>query len=191
MGLKLAISGHSLTGERVDRRWLLAADVAGYSRLMGANEEGTLPYKYKADGSLDLYFQNESPGADSGSQLASSAERLIQLYHAHFRPEIGRPHWEVEPAAGQKNSEGNWSDSAIRIRASVARTRIAANVGSWHKPAVRDRAEYVRSARVFQTPTCSAIARASSTSMPRYLTVLSILLWPSRSRTALRLPVRR
>ncbi len=63
---------------------------------------------------------------------ASSAERLIQLYHAHLRPEIGRPHWEVEPAAGQKNSEGNWSDSAIRIRASVARTRIAANVGSWH-----------------------------------------------------------
>jgi hypothetical protein len=32
--------------------------------------------------------------------------------------------------------------------------------------------------RVFQTSTCSAIAKASSTSMPRYLTVLSILVCP-------------
>jgi hypothetical protein len=47
---------------------------------------------------------------------------------------------------------------------------------SWHKTAVRRRAEYVRSARVFQKSTCSAIAKASSTSMPRYLTVLSILV---------------
>ena len=59
------------------------------------------------------------------------------------------------------------------------------------KPAVRGQAEYVRSARVFQTSTCSAIARASSSSMPRYLTVLSILVCPSKSWTALRLPVRR
>jgi adenylate cyclase len=31
-----------LTGERVERRLAAAADVAGYSRLMGLNEEGTL-----------------------------------------------------------------------------------------------------------------------------------------------------
>ena len=37
-------------------------------------------------------------------------------------------------------------------------------------------AERVRSARSFQTSTCYAMARASSTSIPRYLTVLSILL---------------
>src|SRR5258708_1948302 len=49
----------------------------------------------------------------------------------------------------------------------------------WHKPAVRGRAEHVRSARVFQTSTCSAIAKASSTSIPRYRTVLSILVCPS------------
>src|ERR1700682_2840352 len=52
------------------------------------------------------------------------------------------------------------------------------HVRSWHKPAVRGRAEHVRFARVFQTSTCSAIARASSTSMPRYLTVLSIFSCP-------------
>src|ERR1700675_4145699 len=57
-------------------------------------------------------------------------------------------------------------------------------VHTWHKPAVEGRAEHVRSARVFQTSTCSAIARASSTSMPRYLTVLSILVCPSKSWTA-------
>ena len=34
---------------------------------------------------------------------------------------------------------------------------------------------------VVQTSTCSASAIASSTSMPRYLTVLSILVWPSIS----------
>src|SRR5881392_854005 len=36
--------GTSLTGERVERRLaaVLAADVAGYSRLMGTDEEGTL-----------------------------------------------------------------------------------------------------------------------------------------------------
>src|SRR5258705_10264936 len=36
--------GHSVSGERVERRLaaVLAADVAGYSRLMGADEEGTL-----------------------------------------------------------------------------------------------------------------------------------------------------
>jgi hypothetical protein len=44
---------------------------------------------------------------------------------------------------------------------------------------------------VLQTSTCSAIARASSTSMPRYLTVLSILVWPSRSCTARKFAVRR
>jgi len=47
------------------------------------------------------------------------------------------------------------------------------------QPAVGGRAEHVGSARVSQTSTCSAIAKASSTSIPRYLTVLSILVWPS------------
>jgi class 3 adenylate cyclase len=43
-GLKLRIEGYSLTSERVERRLaaVLAADVAGYSCLMGTDEEGTL-----------------------------------------------------------------------------------------------------------------------------------------------------
>ena len=43
----------------------------------------------------------------------------------------------------------------------------------------------------FQRSTRSAMESASSTSMPRYLTVLSIFVWPSNSCTARRLPVRR
>lgn len=37
-----------------------------------------------------------------------------------------------------------------------------------------------------QTSVCSAISKASSTSIPKYLTVLSSLVWPRRSWTALR-----
>jgi len=46
-------------------------------------------------------------------------------------------------------------------------------------------------APVVQTSTCSAMARASSTSIPRYLTVLSIFVCPNNSCTARKLPVRR
>ena len=45
--------------------------------------------------------------------------------------------------------------------------------GSW--------AERGSSAQVLQTSTFSAISRASSTSTPRYRTVLSIFVWPSSS----------
>jgi hypothetical protein len=44
----------------------------------------------------------------------------------------------------------------------------------WHEAAERRRGENVRSARVIQTSICSTIAMVSSTSMPRYLTVLSM-----------------
>jgi hypothetical protein len=46
----------------------------------------------------------------------------------------------------------------------------------WPEAAEVGRAEHVRSALVLQTSICSAIARASSTSMPRYLTVLLIFV---------------
>ncbi len=61
----------------------------------------------------------------------------------------------------------------------------------WHKPTVGTWAEHVRPAPVDQTSTCSAMAKASSTSMPRYLTVPSILVWPSNGCPARRLALRR
>ena len=44
LGTETTTRGHVLTSERVERRLaaVLAADVAGYSRLMGIDEEGTL-----------------------------------------------------------------------------------------------------------------------------------------------------
>jgi hypothetical protein len=81
--------------------------------------------------------------------------------------------------------------SLLHLLAHEEMIEIASNVPFWPEPAEVDWAEHVRSARVFQTSTCSAIESASSTSMPRYLTVLSILVWPSKTCTARRLPVRR
>ena len=49
---------------------------------------------------------------------------------------------------------------------------------------------HVRPHRPGQISICSEISSASSTSIPRYLTVLSSLVWPSRSWTALRFLVR-
>src|SRR6266851_7861091 len=96
---------------------------------------------------------------------------------------------------GPQLREEDYNNSRCRLSNKASRLPMCAEGardGSyWHKPAVEGRAEHVRSARVFQTSTCSAIARASSTSIPRYLTVLSIFVCPSRSSTALRLPVRR
>jgi adenylate cyclase len=42
--VRAEVGKKSMTEERVDRRLaaIMAADIAGYSRLMGANEEGTL-----------------------------------------------------------------------------------------------------------------------------------------------------
>ena len=58
-------------------------------------------------------------------------------------------------------------------------------------PTVRLGQSVASSAQDFQTSIVSAISIASSISIPRYRTVLSILLWPSKSCTARRLPVRR
>lgn len=48
-----------------------------------------------------------------------------------------------------------------------------------------------RSHRSIQISVCSEISRASSTSIPRYLTVDSSLEWPSSNCTARRFLVRR
>jgi hypothetical protein len=53
------------------------------------------------------------------------------------------------------------------------------NVGLWHGSDAADSAELFCSAPIHQMPTCSATARASSASMPRQRTMLSIFLCPT------------
>lgn len=72
-----------------------------------------------------------------------------------------------------------------------AEQRVPKTVRSWSAGATISRCAAPLFGRGFQTSVCSAISRASSTSIPKYRTVLSILVWPSRSCTARRFLVRR
>jgi len=65
------------------------------------------------------------------------------------------------------------------------------NFRLWREGELKEGQSQFGFAPVVQTSTCSAIARASSTSIPRYLTVLSIFVCPNSSCTARKLPVRR
>ena len=122
-------------------------------------------------------------------------------YHATIQ---SMRQWLVRTAIpSEVDSSSNSHDGALRPTIVVSPQLLAHRLTAprsglecsdfvrWPAAAVSSRAEHVRSARVVQTSICSAIAKASSTSMPRYLTVLSILVWPRRSWTARRFPVRR
>jgi hypothetical protein len=69
--------------------------------------------------------------------------------------------------------------SSLRI---VSRLIGAASmmVNFWHEGELKEGQSQVGFAPVVQTSTCSAMARASSTSMPRYLTMLSIFVCPKQ-----------
>ena len=58
-----------------------------------------MPFKHDPDGSLTLYFQNESPGQGQGGQLAAGPERAIQSDHAPLRSEIRCAYRQMGPAA--------------------------------------------------------------------------------------------
>ncbi len=44
-----------------------------------------MPFKYDPDGSLDLYFQNESPGADKEANWLPAPKGPFQPHHASLR----------------------------------------------------------------------------------------------------------
>ena len=53
-----------------------------------------MPFKYNADGSLDLYFQNESPGADKEANRLPAPKGefnlLMRLYAPHSEALSGK-----------------------------------------------------------------------------------------------------
>ena len=61
-----------------------------------------MPFKYNADGSLDLYFQNAKPRQGHGSQLASGAEGSLQSDDAPLRSEVGGADRKMESSAGRE-----------------------------------------------------------------------------------------
>ena len=61
-----------------------------------------MPFVYNADGSLDLYFQNESPGADKEANWLPAPKGPFNLTMRLYAPRSDALDRQVEPAAGRQ-----------------------------------------------------------------------------------------
>ena len=59
-----------------------------------------MPFKYNPDGSLDLYFQNASPGADKEANWLPAPKGPFNLTMRLYAPKSDALTGQVEPAAG-------------------------------------------------------------------------------------------
>jgi hypothetical protein len=63
-----------------------------------------MPFKHNPDGSLDLYFQNESPGADKEANWLPAPKGPFNLTMRLYAPKVEALTGKMEPAAGDQGS---------------------------------------------------------------------------------------
>ena len=95
----------------------------GFNRFAVSN---WMPFKYNSDGSLDLYFQNESPRCPPGSKLAPCAKRVVQSYHASIRAKDGGSDRQMDSAASREGTR--FVRTAGAINSSMRRSARAFSI---------------------------------------------------------------
>ena len=84
-----------------------------------------MPFKYNADGSLDLYFQNEKSRKGQGSQLAPGTKGRVQSDHAALCSKIGSAHRKMESPSGHTGAaNGGFARSVNADRTPALRAGV-------------------------------------------------------------------
>ncbi|MGC1891455.1 MAG: DUF1214 domain-containing protein [Stellaceae bacterium] len=81
-----------------------------------------MPFNYDPDGSLDLYFQNESPGADKEANWLPAPKGPFNLTMRLYAPKSDALTGKMEPAAGDEGRRAHAIAGAITVL--VARPRL-------------------------------------------------------------------